>query len=49
MTRIETFGTMKPPFKSRYDNFIHGAFVAPKAGRYFDNISPITGQKVCEV
>ncbi|RID91159.1 aldehyde dehydrogenase [Gemmobacter lutimaris] len=37
------------PFKSRYDNFIGGRFVAPVAGRYMDNITPITGAKVCEV
>ncbi len=37
------------PFRERYDNFIGGKFVAPVAGRYMDNITPITGQKVCEV
>jgi aldehyde dehydrogenase len=37
------------PFKSRYDNFIGGAFVPPASGQYFDNVTPITGQKVCEV
>ncbi|MCA8880404.1 MAG: aldehyde dehydrogenase family protein [Rhodobacteraceae bacterium] len=37
------------PFKTRYDNFIGGKFVAPVSGRYFDNITPITGLKVCEV
>ncbi|MEZ5840921.1 MAG: aldehyde dehydrogenase [Hyphomicrobiales bacterium] len=38
-----------PPFKARYGNFINGQWVEPKAGRYFDNISPVTGQKICEV
>lgn len=37
------------PFKSRYDNFIGGTFVAPKAGRYFDNTSPVTGQVINEI
>ena len=37
------------PFKARYDNFIGGEFRAPASGRYFDNLTPITGQKVCEV
>ncbi len=37
------------PFKARYDNFIGGTFVAPVAGRYMDNLTPITGTKVCEV
>ena len=37
------------PFKSCYDNFIGGTFTPPVNGRYFDNITPITGQVVCEV
>jgi aldehyde dehydrogenase len=37
------------PFKARYDNFIGGKFVAPVNGRYFDNITPITGDVVCTV
>ena len=37
------------PFAKRYDNFIGGRWVAPVNGRYFDNISPITGLSVCEV
>ncbi len=37
------------PFKTRYDNYIGGQFVAPLSGRYMDNITPITGKKVCEV
>ncbi|MFT3987525.1 aldehyde dehydrogenase [Aestuariivirga sp.] len=35
--------------RPRYDNFIGGKWVAPVKGQYFDNISPITGQKFCEV
>ncbi|AZI35102.1 putative NAD-dependent aldehyde dehydrogenase [Caenibius tardaugens NBRC 16725] len=38
--------TLKAPFAARYDNFIGGQWVAPKAGRYFENISPITGKPV---
>jgi aldehyde dehydrogenase len=37
------------PFAKSYDNFIGGRWVAPQAGRYFDNISPITGKRVCQV
>jgi aldehyde dehydrogenase len=33
----------KVAFKSRYDNFIGGMFVAPVKGQYFDVITPITG------
>jgi len=35
--------------RDRYDNFIGGKWVAPVEGRYFDNPSPITGQKLCEI
>jgi len=35
-------------FKSRYDNFIGGAWTPPVQGRYFDNISPITGKVFCQ-
>ncbi len=31
------------PYKSQYDNFIGGKWVAPVKGEYFDVISPITG------
>ncbi|PTQ73415.1 aldehyde dehydrogenase [Celeribacter persicus] len=37
------------PFKPRYDNFIGGKFTPPVNGKYFDNTTPITGEKVCEV
>lgn len=35
--------------RKRYDNFIGGEWVAPTQGQYFENITPITGQVVCEV
>ncbi len=35
--------------RSRYDNFIGGAWVAPTKGRYFANITPVTGKPICEV
>ena len=37
------------PFKDRYDNFIGGTFVAPVNGCYFSNITPISGQTICDV
>ena len=37
------------PYKQQYDNFIGGKWVAPLAGRYFDNVSPITGKPFCKV
>ena len=35
--------------RPRYDNYIGGKWVAPVDGRYFDNISPITGKPVCQI
>ncbi|HKX40448.1 MAG TPA: aldehyde dehydrogenase family protein, partial [Burkholderiaceae bacterium] len=34
----------KIPFKSQYDNFIGGKFVAPLKGQYFDVLTPINGK-----
>ncbi|KAF0131471.1 MAG: aldehyde dehydrogenase, partial [Methylocystaceae bacterium] len=49
MTKHETFAALTPPFKPRYGNFINGAWADAKSGRVFDNVSPITGQKICEI
>jgi aldehyde dehydrogenase len=35
--------------RERYDNYIGGQWVAPARGEYFDNISPVTGQVVCQI
>ena len=35
--------------RSRYDNYIGGKWVAPKGGQYFDNISPINGEVLCQI
>ncbi|MDJ0700976.1 MAG: aldehyde dehydrogenase family protein [Woeseiaceae bacterium] len=41
---------MENPYReARYDNFINGAFVAPKSGDYFDNVTPISGQPFCQI
>jgi aldehyde dehydrogenase len=39
----------KIPLRSRYENFIGGTWVAPLSGGYFDNISPTTGQVICQI
>ena len=39
----------KQIIKSRYDNFIGGKWVAPVRGQYFSNVTPITGQHVCDI
>ena len=49
MTKLDIHSELKAPFANRYDNFIGGEWREPKAGKYFDNVSPITGQSVCEV
>ncbi|GAB1583725.1 aldehyde dehydrogenase [Phyllobacterium phragmitis] len=49
MNKVEFSRTAKVPFAKRYDNFIGGEWVAPKAGRYFENISPVTGRPLGEV
>jgi aldehyde dehydrogenase len=36
-------------FQPRYDNYIGGQWVAPVQGRYFENLSPVTGEVFCEV
>jgi aldehyde dehydrogenase len=36
-------------FKSRYENFIGGKWVAPVKGNYFTNTTPITGEAICEI
>jgi aldehyde dehydrogenase len=35
--------------KPRYDNFIGGEWVAPVSGQYFENVTPVTGQVLCEI
>jgi len=37
------------PFKARYANFIGGEWVPPVDGQYFTNLTPVTGQPLCEV
>jgi len=39
----------RAPYKTRYGNFINGAFVDPVEGKWFDNPSPITGETICQI
>ena len=39
----------KIPLHARYENFIGGKWIAPVKGGYFDNISPTTGQVICQI
>lgn len=36
-------------YRERYDHWIGGEYVAPAAGRYFENPSPVNGKTFCEV
>lgn len=36
-------------FKPRYENYIGGEWVAPVKGKYFEDITPVTGQPFTEV
>ncbi|NBW13851.1 MAG: aldehyde dehydrogenase [Caulobacteraceae bacterium] len=49
MTKPEFIRAATPKFKPRYENFIGGEWVAPVAGRYFENLSPVNGRVLCEV
>ena len=49
MNKPEFLRAAKVPFAKRYDNFIGGEWVAPKSGRYFENVSPVTGRPLGEV
>lgn len=50
MTDLTHFGIdIGFPYKKRYENYIGGRWVAPVAGNYFENLSPINGRVFCEV
>jgi aldehyde dehydrogenase len=36
-------------YRSRYDHWIGGEYVAPVKGQYFENVSPVNGKVFCEV
>ena len=35
--------------RAKYDNYIGGAWVAPASGEYFENVTPVTGQPLCQI
>lgn len=49
MNKIEVSRTKAPQFKEKYGNFINGQFQEPRSGQYFDNLSPVNGQVLCQV
>jgi aldehyde dehydrogenase len=46
---IQNTKLLGSPFKTRYDNFMGGKFIAPVNGQYMDNVTPINGAVVCQV
>lgn len=40
---------IKHPCKEKYDNYIGGKWVKPVDGKYFENITPISGKPFCEI
>src|SRR5271154_1396854 len=50
MTAVQpgTFG-FPVSIKKRYENYIGGEGVAPQSGQYFENVTPVTGQVLCEI
>ncbi|RXH55200.1 Aldehyde dehydrogenase [Granulicella sibirica] len=35
--------------RKQYQNFIGGEWVAPASGQYFENVTPVTGEVLCEI
>jgi aldehyde dehydrogenase len=35
--------------RKQYQNFIGGSWVQPASGQYFDNLTPVTGQVLCQI
>ncbi len=35
--------------REQYDNYIGGAWVAPSSGQYFENVTPVTGERLCDI
>jgi aldehyde dehydrogenase len=44
-----THGSLKVAFKTRYGNYIGGKWVEPVKGEYFENTTPITAARLCEI
>ncbi|MFD0862026.1 aldehyde dehydrogenase family protein [Sungkyunkwania multivorans] len=52
MGNVKTTGQKtykRPQFKSQYENYIGGKWVAPTKGQYFDNISPVDGTSFTKI
>ncbi len=36
-------------FRARYGNYVGGEWVVPASGKYFENVTPVTGRVFCEI
>ena len=48
-TTLQDLGIDSPYKKEKYDNYINNQWVKPVDGKYFENITPISGNPFCEV
>ena len=48
-TTLKDLGIDSPYKKEKYDNFINNQWVKPVDGKYFENLTPISGKPFCEV
>lgn len=39
----------RPKYKSQYENFIGGEWIAPSSGEYIENISPVDGKLLTKI
>src|ERR1700727_2392942 len=48
-TMESKLGGMSLNLKTRYGNYVAGEWMPPLSQAYFDNVTPITGQTLCEI
>lgn len=46
---LKNLGVKSPYGKEKYDNYINNKWVKPTDGKYFENVTPISGKPFCEV
>jgi aldehyde dehydrogenase len=49
LAKTKVHDERKIRLRARYENFIGGEWVAPLKGGYFENLSPTTGQVICQI
>ena len=46
---LKNLGVKSPYSKEKYDNYINNKWIKPADGKYFENVTPISGKPFCEV